>query len=81
MIRHYIFYFTICNWFDLIVVLLRVSDNMNTILKSTYPHDTCTGILCISHMNHKRKAIPLQAWTGPEGSRRFSLPDFMTIGT
>jgi len=28
-----------------------------------------------------RKAIPLQAWTGPEGSRRLSLPDFKTIGT
>jgi hypothetical protein len=35
------------------------------------------------------KAIPLQAWTGPEGSRslrlpdfmRLRLPDFMTIGT
>jgi len=26
-------------------------------------------------------AIPLQAWTGPEGSRRLRLPDFMTIGT
>jgi hypothetical protein len=29
----------------------------------------------------KGKAIPLQAWTGLEGSRRFRLPDFMTIGT
>jgi hypothetical protein len=29
----------------------------------------------------KRKAIPLQAWTGPEGSRRLRLPDFKTIGT
>jgi len=27
------------------------------------------------------KAIPLQAWTGPKGSRRLSLPDFKTIGT
>jgi len=26
------------------------------------------------------KAIPLQAWTGPEGSRRLRLPDFKTIG-
>jgi hypothetical protein len=26
------------------------------------------------------KAIPLQVWTGPEGSR-FGLPDFKTIGT
>jgi hypothetical protein len=27
----------------------------------------------------KDKAIPLP-WTGPEGSRRFRLPDFKTIG-
>jgi len=29
----------------------------------------------------KGKAIPLQAWTGPEGSSRMRLPDFKTIGT
>jgi len=29
----------------------------------------------------KGKAIPLQAWTGPEGSRRLRPPDFKTIGT
>jgi hypothetical protein len=29
----------------------------------------------------KDKAVPLQALTGPEGSRRLRLPDFMTIGT
>jgi hypothetical protein len=29
----------------------------------------------------KGKAIPLQAWAGPEGSRRLRLPDFKTIGT
>ena len=28
-----------------------------------------------THQN-KGKAIPLQAWTGPEGSRRLRLPDF-----
>jgi len=27
------------------------------------------------------KAIPLQAWTVPDGSRRLRLPDFKTIGT
>jgi hypothetical protein len=26
------------------------------------------------------KAIPLQAWTGPEGSRRLRLPDVKIIG-
>jgi hypothetical protein len=29
----------------------------------------------------KSKAIPLQALTGPEGSKRLRLPDFKTIGT
>jgi len=29
----------------------------------------------------KVKAIPLQAWTCPKGSRRLRLPDFKTIGT
>jgi len=28
----------------------------------------------------KGKAIAVQAWTGPEGSRRLRLSDFMTIG-
>jgi len=28
-----------------------------------------------------KQRIPLQAWTGPEGSRRLRLPDFKTIGT
>jgi hypothetical protein len=27
------------------------------------------------------KAIPLQVWTGPEGSRRLRVSDFKTIGT
>jgi len=29
----------------------------------------------------KGKAIPLQAWTGPEGSWRLWLLDFKTVGT
>jgi hypothetical protein len=29
----------------------------------------------------KGKAIPLQAWTGPEGSRKLRFPDFKIIGT
>jgi hypothetical protein len=30
---------------------------------------------------YKGKAIPLNAWTGPEGSRKVRLPDFKTVGT
>ena len=29
----------------------------------------------------KGKAVPSQAWTGPEGSKRLRLPDFKTIDT
>jgi len=36
--------------------------------------DFCSALL-------KGTAIPLQAWTGPEGFRRLRLPDFKTIGT
>jgi hypothetical protein len=29
----------------------------------------------------KGTAVPLEAWTIPEGTRRLRLPDFKTIGT
>jgi len=28
--------------------------------------------------NNKGKAVPLQAWSGTEGSRKLRFPDFMT---
>ena len=34
----------------------------------------------IQKVKGKGKAIPLQAWTDPEGYRRFRHPDFKTIG-
>jgi len=39
------------------------------ILKSVY-----TGRL----VTDQGKAVPLQAWTGPEGSRNLRFPDFLT---
>jgi hypothetical protein len=36
--------------------------------------------VCLLCGKGKGKAIPLQAWTGPEVSRRLRLPDFMIIG-
>ena len=35
----------------------------------------------MSNVNTKVKAIPLQAWRGPEGSRRLGLLDLKTVGT
>jgi hypothetical protein len=50
-----------------------------------YPTKTVPAILNASHTSyhlillHLLKAIPLQAWRGPEGSWRLMLPDFKTI--
>ena len=30
-------------------------------------------------LSKKGKAVPLQAWSGPEGSRKLRFPDFMTM--
>ena len=35
-------------------------------------------LLTLIIYNNKGKAVPLQAWSSPEGSRKLSLPDFMT---
>jgi len=33
----------------------------------------------INDHSNKGKAVPLQAWSGPEGSRKLRFPDFMTM--
>jgi len=42
---------------------------------------TCLRLTSNYKKGQKSKAVPLQAWTGPEGSRKLRLPDFKTIGT
>ena len=37
--------------------------------------------ILLSKIKGKGKAILLQAWTRPEGSRRLRFPDFKTTGT
>jgi len=35
-------------------------------------------VMCIIYVKKKGKAVPLQAWSGPEGPRKLRFPDFMT---
>ena len=35
-------------------------------------------LIRVSKGKGKGKAVPLQAWSGPEGSRKLRFPDFMT---
>ena len=47
---------------------------------------TCNPCVCIMlntsnikiNLHYKGKAVPLQVWSGPEGSRKLMFPDFMT---
>ena len=41
-----------------------------------YYHKFMLVFVLITH--YKGKAVPLQAWAGPEGSRKLRLPDFVT---
>ena len=46
-----------------------------------WPYHMVHGFYLPHNKKGKGKAIPLQARTGPDGSRRLRLPDFKTVGT
>jgi hypothetical protein len=37
------------------------------------------GLLILKTQNIKGKTVPLQAWSGPDGSRKLRFPDYMTM--
>jgi hypothetical protein len=49
---------------------------MRTLLTNVIIKYTFVSFRFSSPVSKKGKAIPLHAWTGPEGSRRFRHPDF-----
>jgi len=52
--------------------------NINNVFNSSTPKLFKQNFLVLKV---KCKATPLQAWTGPEDSRRLRLPDIKTVGT
>jgi len=52
-----------------------------TSIFSTLLHGVYIEVLLNIRKWWKGKATPLHAWTGPEGSRRFRLPDFKRVNT
>jgi len=51
---------------------------LSTVLTVTYRQENPQHSHNIRVGEKKGKAIPLQAWTGPEGTRRVRLTDFVT---
>ena len=54
---------------------LHVSDGLSVHHQEFKTVHTATG-LC--QTKGKGKSVPLQAWTGPEGSRKLRFPDYVT---
>jgi len=57
-----------------------MKNSNDTIGVRTRELPACSAVPQPTQIN-EGKAIPLQAWTGHEGSRRLRLPDFKTVGT
>jgi hypothetical protein len=51
-------------------------------METVKTHTWRSPTICTSHQmlvkKKKGKAVPLQAWSGPEGSRLLRFPDYMT---
>jgi len=51
-------------------------DREASIMRRPWPTKGCWAFLL--QCRGKDKAVPLQAWSGPEGSRKSRLPGYMT---
>jgi hypothetical protein len=67
--------------YNIFLCIFRLNFGPNIALITFYlhPHRDNIEILryCI-RVKVKRKAVPLQAWSGPAGSRKLRFPDYMT---
>jgi hypothetical protein len=52
---------------------------MGSLIPKIYPFFYVRhAVELFSKLIHKGKAVPLQAWSGPEGSRKLRFPDYTT---
>ena len=62
--------------------LMKNVNNLPRIQRNNKGSDNCSGLRKVMKTLDKLlKKKPLQAWTGPEGSRRLKFPYFKTVGT
>jgi len=65
---------------EFIMFNIRALQQYLTLCNKTNKY-TCKNTKSTNSYINNGIAIPLQAWTGPEGSRRLRLPDFKIFGT
>ena len=56
---------------------MSLKNSNDTIGNRTRDLPVCS-VVPINHSKGKGKAVPLQAWSSPEGSRKLRFPDFTT---
>ena len=62
-------------------MILSLAEKKTASVVSVYFVWTIGRITVTGENGSRGKAIPLQTWTGPEGSRRMRFSDFKAIGT
>ena len=63
----------------LLVLILRPYFNDSQLASQIIRFKLCNPQgSAVYYCNGKGKSVPLQAWTGPEGSRKLRFPDFVT---
>jgi hypothetical protein len=73
-------------WLAILSISCTHLGRFNVLIGKTASHVKLFQVGCkeneIQEKEYKKgKEIALQAWTGPEGSRKLRFPDFKTIGT
>ena len=61
-----------------LLTLYYISSRLVALLKVIDSPTQVPNIFGLTISSTKGKAVPLQAWTGPEGSRKLRFPDFTT---
>ena len=84
----YVFIFTLCMvhtmYMSLAAIFHQLSVTRSSTANSEYYSNGMLSIVALSSITllvcspYKVKAVPLQAWSGPEGSRKLRFPDYMT---
>ena len=60
------------------LTILQFSSELSNNWGTGLPCLCSSRIYCTEQYKGKGKALPLQAWSGPEGSRKLRFPDFIT---
>ena len=67
-----------CECVNGLLVTEAAGDFLITSTTVSFSRPLFVYLFSLIHIHKKGKAVPLQTWSGPEGSRKLRFPDFMT---